>query len=299
MTWYEIVLLVICGGSLALVVYRLVIKFPLAARVDVANMPETKQQSVKKLMLEQRLRRLVLGRTKIIRQKSGVILKVLKNILVVLYHDLLEKEKELINKRRQASSVVAVGERSLMQRLENLLSEAQMHLKKDEYSSAEKKYLEVISLDPKNVEAFEGLGDMYLTLRKYEEAKEVFTYLLKLTSAQSYFYDKLGKVAKTQGHLQEAESQFRLSVETNNQNASYMSDLAEVYEMEEEFDKAADYLEQAVAIEPHNPKYLDALLNISIIRKDKVRALQIMNILAEVNPENQKLASWKEQIESL
>jgi len=299
MTWYEIILLIISGISLAVVLYRLVTKFPLAARVDVASLPETKQQTVKKSMLEQRLRRLVMENTKEIRVKSGEILKVLKNILVALYHDLLEKEKQLMNKRRQARSAALVGERSLQQRLENLLSEAQIHFKQDEYTEAEKKFLEVISLDPKNAEAFEGLGDMYQMLRKYNEAKEVFTYLLKLTSAQAYFHDKLGRVAKAQGHLQEAESQFRLSIEMNNQNASYLSDLAEVYEMEEEYDRAAEYLEQAVVIEPHNPKYLDALLNISIIRKDKVRSLQIFNILSQVNPENQKLVDWKEQIESI
>ncbi len=299
MVWYEIFFLLLAIGSGLGIVYFFVKKFPLAARIDPSQLIETKQQAIKKSMLEQRLRRILLDSTKIWRAKSKVLLKALKNILISLYHDLLEKEKQLINKRRQAKSAAVVGMNSLQQRLESLLIQAEEHIKKDEWSEAEKKYLEIISLDPKNIKAFEGLGDIYLELKKYDEAKEVYEYLLKLSTAEAYFHDKLGQVAKAQGHLQEAESQFRLSVETNNQNANYLYNLAEVFVLEGEYDQAVVYFEKALGLEPKNPKYLDALLNISIIRKDKVRAGQILNILAEVNPENKKIPEWQEQIESI
>lgn len=299
MVWYEIIFLILAIVSLIGVAYFFIRKFPLAARVDIKTLLENKQQEIKKNILEQRLRRVLLDSTKIWREKSKNLLKVLKNILVSLYHDLLEKEKQLLNRRRQAKSVAAVGMTSLQQRLDNLLTQANEHMKKDELAEAEKKFLEIISLDPKNIDAFEGLGDMYVELKKYNEAKEVFEYLLKLSSAEAYFHDKLGQVARAQGHLQEAEAQFRISVETNNQNANYLYNLAEVFVMENEYDKAVEYFEKAFDLEPKNPKYLDALLNISIIRKDKVRAGQILNILVEVNPENKKISEWQEQIESI
>lgn len=299
MVWYEIIFLILAIVSLIGVAYFFIRKFPLAARVDIKTLLENKQQEIKKNILEQRLRRVLLDSTKIWREKSKNLLKVLKNILVSLYHDLLEKEKQLLNRRRQAKSVAAVGMTSLQQRLDNLLTQANEHMKKDELAEAEKKFLEIISLDPKNIDAFEGLGDMYVELKKYNEAKEVFEYLLKLSSAEAYFHDKLGQVARAQGHLQEAEAQFRISVDTNNQNANYLYNLAEVFVMENEYDKAVEYFEKAFDLEPKNPKYLDALLNISIIRKDKVRAGQILNILVEVNPENKKISEWQEQIESI
>ncbi len=299
MIWYEIIFLILAIISFIGVAYFFVKKFPLAARIDVNTLIETKQQEIKKNMLEQRLRRVLLDRTKIWREKSKVVLKVLKNILAGMYHDLLEKEKQLLNKRRQAKSVAAVGMTSLQQRLDNLLTLAKEHIKKDELAEAEKKFLEIISLDPKNIDAFEGLGDIYIELKKYDEAKEVFEYLLKLSSAEAYFHDKLGQVSRAQGHLQEAEAQFRISVEMNNQNANYLHNLAEVYVLEAEYDKAVEYFEKALNLEPKNPKYLDALLNISIIRKDKVRAGQVLNVLIEVNPENKKISEWQEQIESI
>ncbi len=299
MLWYEIIFLIIAAFCFAGIVYFLVKKFPLAARVDIANLAETKQQEIKKNMLEQRLRRLLLERTKIWRTKVQALLKVLKNILLGLYHDLLEKEKQLLNKRRQSKSAAVVGMNSLQQRLSDLLIAAQEHMKKDEFVEAERKFLEIISLDPKNIDAFEGLGDIYVELKKYNEAKEVFKFLLRLSNAEAYFHNKLGQVARAQGHLQEAEAQFRLSVETSNQNANYLYNLADVFVMENEYDQAVEYFEKALALEPKNPKYLDALLNISIIRKDKVRAGQILNVLKEVNPENNKISEWREQIESL
>jgi len=299
MTWYEIILLIISVSALALLAWRYLLKFPLVARVDADNLPATKQQQTKKNILDQRLRRLFSNKTVNIRQRAKSIIQLLRSLLTGLYHDLLNKERELKAKRMQARTVTAVGQSSLAERIKNLIDEAQELYRQDNLVEAEKRYLEIISLDPKNVPAFEGLGDLYLQQRKYQEARETFDYLLRLTDAEAHFYDKLGQVAKAQGRLQEAEAQFIKSVELNNQNAGYLFDLAEVYRLEGEYDKTADYLKQALAIEPNNPKYLDALLEISIIRKDKAVASEVLLRFMEANPDNQKISEFKQKIEEM
>jgi len=299
MTWYEIILLIISVSALALLAWRYLLKFPLVARVDADNLPAAKQHQTKKNILDQRLRRLLSNKTVNIRQRVKSIFQLGRNLLTGLYHDLLDKERELKAKRMQARTVTAVGQNSLEERIKNLIDEAQKLYKQDNLVEAEKRYLEIISLDPKNVPAFEGLGDLYLQQRKYQEARETFDYLLRLTNAEGYFYDKLGQVAKAQGRLQEAEAQFIKSVELNSQNAGYLSDLAEVYRLEGEYDKTAGYLKQALAIEPNNPKYLDALLEISIIRKDKGAASEVLLRFMEANPDNQKISGFKQKIEDM
>lgn len=299
MTWYEIIFLIISLTALAFLAWRYVLKFPLAARVDTDNLPAAKQQQTKKNILDQRLRRFFKNGTKSWRIYSQKLFKVATSLLTNFYHNLLDKERELKAKRLQARRATIVGQSSLDERLRNLIKEAENLFKQDNWLEAEKKYLEMISLDPKSVEAFAGLGDIYLEQRKYQEARETFEYLLRLTHSEAYFYDKLGQVAKAQGRLQEAEAQFMKSVELNNQNASYLFDLAEVYRLEGEHDKTAKYIGQALDLEPNNPRYLDALLEISIIRKDKATAGEVLLRFAKVNPDNQKLPELRQKVEEL
>ncbi len=299
MRWYEIILLLLTLGSFLYLVYKFIKKFPQTARVDVNSLPETKLQALKKNMLDKRLRRKLGAKGEIVWKKLKPVLILLKKIIISLYHDLLEKEKQLRAKRMQSRTATAVGMDSLQQRVGELVKQAKSLFKKDDFIEAEKIFLEVISLDPKNIEAFEGLGDLYLKQKKYNEAKETYNYLLKLSHTEAHYHDKLGKVAKEQGRLQEAEMEFFQSVGLNSQNANYLFDLAEVYILEEEYEKAVEFINKALDLEPNNPKYLDSLLEISIIRKDKVKAGEVLFKLEQVNPENNKISELRQRIEQL
>ena len=66
-----------------------------------------------------------------------------------------------------------------------------------------------------------------------------------------------------------------------------------------ELETACENLREALDLEPNNPRYLDLILDLSIMKKDKEEASRYFEKLAAVNPENQKLADWKEKIDSL
>ncbi len=299
MLWYEIILSLLAIVSLLFIVWKYVSKFPLAARVDLGELPEEKQQSVKQVMLERRLQRKVRERLRKVKVIVSPWWKMLKNIAYNIYQALLEYERNVRAKRLQAKSAVEVGNNSLQQRVELLLSEAEEEMKKDNLLEAEKKLIEVVTLDPKNVKAFAGLGEIYINQRKYKEARETFLYLLKISGADADFYDKLGQIAQAEGKLQEAESHYLKSVDINSQNANFLYHLAEVYQLEGEYDKAVVYLKKTLSLEPNNPRYLDSLLKVSIIRKDKITAKEIFDKLKEVNSENKKLSEFREQIDNL
>ena len=49
------------------------------------------------------------------------------------------------------------------------------------YGDAERKYLEVLGLDKRNVEAYKGLAALYLKQKMLPQAKETFEFLLRTT----------------------------------------------------------------------------------------------------------------------
>jgi len=52
-------------------------------------------------------------------------------------------------------------------------------------SEAEKKFIEIISLDPKNLKAYKGLGQVYLELKEYKQAEQTFMFVLQLEKKNS------------------------------------------------------------------------------------------------------------------
>ena len=151
-------------------------------------------------------------------------------------------------------------------RINELLGEAEELIKRNDYEGGEKKLIEIINLDNKNIEAFKKLGSLYLERKSFNEAKETFKHVLKLTEGK------------------ESEIYFGLSL---------------VYKEMGDFINALANTNSALELEPNNPRYLDTLLDISIINKDKVLALGAYKKLKEVNSENQKLSELKKQIDEL
>ena len=150
--------------------------------------------------------------------------------------------------------------------IENLLDEARTLADGGKITEAEKKFLEVVKLDPKNVEAYRGLGDLYYSKKQYNEAREIYKFLIKLNS---------------------------VSV---NRKSDYFFNLALIYKAENELGEALNYGLKAIDLVPNSPRYLDFIIDLSIIEGDKVGARRHLVKLKEVNPENQKIAVWEEQL---
>ncbi len=127
----------------------------------------------------------------------------------------------------------------------------------------EQKYLEILSLDPKNIEAYEGLGEYYLNVGNYEYAKEIYMYLVKLDPRKIDYY----------------------------------LDLYLCFEKLDDLEGGFKILEKAYKIEPKNPKIIDKLINVSIIRNDKPIAKKYLIELEEVNPDNAKISEYKDVLQ--
>lgn len=146
-----------------------------------------------------------------------------------------------------------------------MLQDAKEALDRREWDRAEKLLIEVISANPRHVEAYERLGRLYFQKKEYDLAMETWSFLNKLAPDDPSVLAALGEVEITQGRLQAARS----------------------------------YFEQAVAIRPNNPKYLDFLIDILIQLQDVHEAMITLDRLREANPENAKIAVFEERIDEV
>lgn len=146
-----------------------------------------------------------------------------------------------------------------------LIREAEDFMRQERYEDAEQKYIAAIRLDKKNVDAYEGLGNLYRKTQKYPEAREALRFILKFRPNDASVHVSIGEVALAEGNPALALSEFRT----------------------------------AVRIRPGNPKYLDFLIETAILVDDRLVAASGLDLMRETNPENQKIVTWEERIAAL
>ena len=247
--------LVILGlAALGIIAWVVVPKLTLLSSLQIEESPKERWKRLKKHIVISRMMRKV-------KEKSA------------------EFEKKIFTKERKAQFSGRIqGVVKKLRRLEENYREQTkdnklaMLLKKadeqldDNSESAEEKFLEVVRLDSHNLEAYEGLLQIYLTRKSLAEASEIVDFLKKLNPAS------VGR---------------------------YAFDLAKLFLERGELKNAKKYGEQALKDEPENPKYLDFIVESAILDGDAYGAAQYLDRLREVNPENAKIQDFDSRIAKL
>lgn len=262
---YNIIPLIIILICLAVILAIVLKKLPLLAVFDVNSIPEEKEAETKNKIMEERMER----RLKVLYNKIKPFLQLIGNFFQRKVKSGQEKiadlEEKYKSKARKEALVTKEEFQSLEKRIDLLLDEAKSQVKTEEYDLAEKKYIEILSLDAKNIAAYRGLADLYIAQKQLVEAIATYKHIIKLdkTNSQAYF------------------------------------ELAEVLVQMDDYDTALNNISKALEVEPVNPKYLDLLLSISIIIKNKEMATEALERLKAVNPENAKIPEFEEKIRSI
>ncbi len=265
-----LILILIC---LILIMNIVIKKFSALASLDVASIPAEREARFKERIMGNRLKKGYFKYYTKLLKITRPIGMALSNFLKMLYRRLVEF-RENYNK----------GENIVMDQeshIRKLMAEATENLKDGNYDDAEKIYIEIISMDSKNIDAFRALGQLYLNQKKYQEAEQTLVHVLKLLEKQ---------INQPKGTLPD---------EINLQLAETYFNLAELGMGKNGLIEASQHIIEALEVIPNNPRYLDMKLEISIINKDKKTAEEAWQKLAEVNPENQKLEDFKKKISEL
>ncbi len=262
----SIIIIIIAALAILIIIIK---KFPVLAILNVANIPGEKEAEFKHKIIKARVER-------DLSRWSGffgrIYLFIYKHWLAFLHsqRSSLEKVKTSYN----ANIKIPWQERQ--KRIKKLSLAAQESLQQEDDSLAEKKLVEIISLDKKNLEAFFRLGELYAEQKKWSEARQTYNYALKLIKG------------------------------TNSEEVSPTISLQEIYFALANLEKNAENLtvsleniREALELEPNSPRYLDLILDLSIMMKEKVIAQEFWDRLEKVNPENNKLVQWRERIKKL
>lgn len=136
----------------------------------------------------------------------------------------------------------------------------------DDPEISEQCFLDVITLDAHNLQAYEGLSRIYLAKESFHEAGEILAFLVKLNPASA---------------------------------GRYLFDLAAALKESGDLKMAWQYAVQAVTFEPANPKYLDFSVVLAILGGHRKEGEQYLKRLNEVNPDNAKVVEFQEKLKAL
>ncbi len=288
--------------SIGIIIYIAFKKFPVISSINLNAIQKHQQDQVKKGLLEERLVR----KFKSFNIKSLVGSSHDNGKETNANHDsnwfnrTYDRLRSLEKRYKDRIKIQLPQDKAEQEKNKTiLLNEANELAEKEEYKLAEEKYIELISLDKKFNEAYEGLADVYFEMKDYEHAKEIYEYLLKTNSQDDSSIGQLGKIAAKEEKLDQTKEEYIKPISLNNTVASYHVDLGDVYMATSEYKKAMQCYQEALKLEPNNPKYLDSLLTVAIKLHDIFIAEEMFGKLKEANPENEKLEEIKEQIKEI
>jgi tetratricopeptide (TPR) repeat protein len=274
--------IVACLVGIAAVVVR---KFPQLSLIDTSALPLERDARKKKAIINDRASRMTAAFGRRIAATLTRGFERLRERFRSAYRKVLALERQYRKEKpvpaAQADAKIAV-----------LAADAERLRKAGEYGDAEKRYIEILSIDRKNADAYWGLGGLYSDAKRYDQAKETFAYLVRMIRKDSRcLHGEDGSAVE--GRPCAAGSSAHADIA-----AGWLeSGLAAIAAGNRAEARIA--LERAAAFEPANPRHLDLLLDACILEGDKSRASEVFAQLKAANPENNKLDSFAERIASI
>ncbi|MDP2631659.1 MAG: tetratricopeptide repeat protein [Candidatus Uhrbacteria bacterium] len=247
--------------SVAALIWLFLKKLPQLRILDPGSLPESQTKQLKYELLRQRVERA--GTKHVKRAQESVIRPVGRGL-----QDLVRRvagKLTAVERKYQARQKSTSGEKVDKATIEQMLVDGEKLMNDQEWDKAEKKLIEVIGADPKNKDAYETLGRLYLQRKDLELAQETFTFLKKLSPEDASVIASLGEVAERRGQDMEA----------------------------------FEFFKEAAKLSPKNPKYLDFLIDSAINVGDVHTAQTTLDRLSEVNPENKKIELFEQRLMDL
>ncbi|NQV89783.1 tetratricopeptide repeat protein [Candidatus Uhrbacteria bacterium] len=253
MGWFLLGLILFAVIVIGFVLFQ---KFPQLRVIDVDSIQKERERKVKEKLIISKFQRTSSAKLqKVAKVSSGAIQSVSRHgrrAVQRLYR--LEQYYQRL-KHSSDEGIHSYSDEKIRTRLE----EADVLIRQKEYIPAEKIFIDIISHNPKNVNGYEGLGNMYFASGQLDQARESLLFALRLSPDDASVNMSLAQIELKQGDGKLAIPYARKAVEKRSKNPRYI-----------------DY-------------YIDIALQIGSL-KDARKGIQA---LKEVNPENQKIKEFE------
>jgi len=289
------------------VVYVLFGKIQSLTLIDTEQ-AKPKSKKIKEALIASRFKRILLQKGKMPKDFLKGTSGKLKVYFEKTVDKLLEIEKKT-SKKIAESKINDVSEvlsekkekklSSKEEKITALLVEADALKSTSDFKKIEGKYIEIIKIDSKNIEAYEGLGQLYLENNQNKEARQIFDFLLKLGVEDAGLFVNIANLAWEDDNLDEAKTYYLKALSLDGSLMSARVNLGLIFNELSDKDSAAAQFRAALELEPRNPRYLDLLIESSIKIGDKELAKNALKKLELVNPENKKIKDLKKKITAI
>ncbi len=185
------------------------------------------------------------------------------------------------------------------ERIKTLLSEGRSLARDLKFADAERRYLEILSLDTRHVDAYKGLGLIYLKQKLYPQARETFEFLLKLKKTDDAIYAGLAEISEAEGDLMKAEHHREKAVELGARQPQRYAELAEFLLRQDRPAEALVQAEKAVARESGSARYIELALETALAAKDAKRARHWYDRYRLSAEDQQRFQALREKVEKL
>jgi tetratricopeptide (TPR) repeat protein len=237
-------------------------RLPQLRVLDVGTLSEERAKKVKEAIILQRFDRLRSEKLGTVSKAAAGGVKAISDLGRRATQRLYRLEQYY---QRLKSHSASAGHASDPETIKRLLDEAAAFVKEGEFIQAEKRYIEVVSHNPKNVDAYEGLGNLYFKNKQYDQSREALAFALRLAPDDASVHMSLADLDLAEGKPAAAVAHLRESVEKR----------------------------------PANPKYLDSYIEASLAAKLREDAQKGIARLKAANPENQKIGEFEERLAAL
>lgn len=212
---------------------------------------------------------------------------------------LQERMRHLEQFYAQAKTPFSGTTSSQTERINMLVHEGRAFIRDLKWADAERKFIEVLGIDARNKEAFNGLGLIYLKQKMFTQARETFEFLVRSKQADDVAFASLAEIEELEGHLGRAEEMRRKAVESRPRLPNRQAELAELYLKLQLPAKAWPHAKRAADLDPKSSRYLEVSLDTAILLGNRNEAKRRYDRLRLLSEDPSTLQGYKDRIDAL
>lgn len=176
-----------------------------------------------------------------------------------------------------------------------LYSKAMIFYERGELDEAEKKLIQVTSLDHNFTDAIHRLGLIYLKQAQFSKAEALFRQLINQIEHDAVYHSNLGRALYEQEKFEEALGSYLKSIEIDNSRPGRFVSTAEVYRQLGKKEKAQEMYEAALKLDPTNIDYLLTYAHFLLEEKNFTKALFYLDKVLKIQPDNAVALEMKKE----
>lgn len=283
---------VIAVAALFLIVFR---HWKEIRLLDPESIHDEQVRQKQKQILEQRFERM---KTNSIHPIRRVIQRIVLD-LKKTFHGWYIKLVRIDRFYKQAKAPFAHVGPSDEDRMKHLLDEARSFVRDEKWADAERRFLEVLSIDQRSTDAYKGLAGLYLKQKMYPQAKETYEFIRKSGKADERVFAGLAKIAEEEGNEKRAQEMYEKAIEIRPRLASRHAELASFHLRRKRPESAWSPALKATELESNSVKFLELALESAVQMNDAARAQTMYDKLRFLQKDRQALQVWKDRMDKI